>query len=181
MIVDNMVPITTEGHRAFGSTTDPSEMWLFYLEKAYAKFCGSYSHLHTGDTAEALVHLTGVPTLRRWPVSILSKMFPDVSPEGPAPSRYTDFAGGRLLVDYWDHATIPSAAEVWWVLNQSQKAGLIQLATRNANAPKGHSRMQTTTEALGMDWDRQWSVVVLGTLDLDEAKVLPCVQTGEGT
>eukprot|EP01063_Lacrimia_lanifica_P015757 TRINITY_DN22423_c0_g1_i1.p1 TRINITY_DN22423_c0_g1~~TRINITY_DN22423_c0_g1_i1.p1 ORF type:complete len:846 (+),score=321.01 TRINITY_DN22423_c0_g1_i1:51-2588(+) len=43
----------------FGLTDQRNETWSVLLEKAYAKFLGSYSHLHRGDTSTALKHFTG--------------------------------------------------------------------------------------------------------------------------
>ncbi|KAJ9448325.1 Calpain-type cysteine protease ADL1 [Diplonema papillatum] len=43
----------------FGMTDQRSATWSALLEKAYAKFLGSYTLLHRGDAADAVRHLTG--------------------------------------------------------------------------------------------------------------------------
>eukprot|EP00992_Anisonema_acinus_P000814 TRINITY_DN10293_c0_g1_i1.p1 TRINITY_DN10293_c0_g1~~TRINITY_DN10293_c0_g1_i1.p1 ORF type:complete len:759 (-),score=141.26 TRINITY_DN10293_c0_g1_i1:150-2426(-) len=59
VVVDDLVPCNGEMKPIFGMTKDPNEMWALLVEKAYAKFLGSYCYLHSGDHARAMVHLTG--------------------------------------------------------------------------------------------------------------------------
>eukprot|EP00992_Anisonema_acinus_P013025 TRINITY_DN8505_c0_g1_i1.p1 TRINITY_DN8505_c0_g1~~TRINITY_DN8505_c0_g1_i1.p1 ORF type:complete len:550 (+),score=142.15 TRINITY_DN8505_c0_g1_i1:531-2180(+) len=57
--IDDQIPCSADYLPVLGKLDDPSEMWAVMLEKAYAKFLGSYSLLHIGDTWEPMVHLTG--------------------------------------------------------------------------------------------------------------------------
>lgn len=57
--IDDMIPVDGESTPVFGLTKDADELWLMLLEKAYAKFLGSYTHLHDGDHARCMRHLTG--------------------------------------------------------------------------------------------------------------------------
>ena len=61
--VDNVIPMDANYSPVLGQLQDPNECWLFYLEKAYAKFLESYSQLHHGDVADSVTHLTGGFTL----------------------------------------------------------------------------------------------------------------------
>ena len=57
----------------FGLTDQRSELWNVLLEKAYAKFLGSYTLLHRGDTAKALINMTGGKcSVHQWDVDDLS-------------------------------------------------------------------------------------------------------------
>lgn len=58
IIVDDRLP-TCKGRLLYLRSTDPTEFWPALLEKAYAKFYGSYANLHGGKTAQALQDLTG--------------------------------------------------------------------------------------------------------------------------
>ena len=48
---------------AFARSIDPSEMWICFLEKAFAKIFGSYHNLQGGNTSEGLRDLTASPVL----------------------------------------------------------------------------------------------------------------------
>ena len=52
--VDNILPLTRRARR-----TDDDEWWVCLVEKAYAKFNGSYDSIEGGFTAWALTELTG--------------------------------------------------------------------------------------------------------------------------
>ena len=47
---------------AYGRSPDPSEMWVAFAEKAYAKAVGSYEAIERVKIPEALMHLTGIST-----------------------------------------------------------------------------------------------------------------------
>jgi|EP00670_Eutreptiella_braarudii_P007017 hypothetical protein len=57
--VDDQIPCAVDHIPVIGKTIEDSEIWSLLLEKAYAKFLGSYCLLHTGDTWDAVRHLTG--------------------------------------------------------------------------------------------------------------------------
>eukprot|EP01006_Ploeotia_vitrea_P047023 TRINITY_DN67080_c6_g6_i1.p1 TRINITY_DN67080_c6_g6~~TRINITY_DN67080_c6_g6_i1.p1 ORF type:complete len:707 (-),score=79.01 TRINITY_DN67080_c6_g6_i1:242-2299(-) len=71
--IDDQIPCSADMQPVIGKSFDPDELWTIFLQKAYAKFLGSYSLLHTGDTWEAAVHLTGgKPRLHNWDVEQVS-------------------------------------------------------------------------------------------------------------
>ena len=72
--IDDRLPV----HRAVGpdscelmyaQSTDSNELWVPFVEKAYAKIYGSYDALVGGDIAEALRDLTGAPVLELRPTA----------------------------------------------------------------------------------------------------------------
>ena len=72
--IDHLIPCGKSREPVFGATDDPSELWGILIEKAYAKFLGAYSHLHYGDSASALYHLTGgTPVVECWNAGTLGK------------------------------------------------------------------------------------------------------------
>ncbi|XP_063421060.1 calpain-A-like isoform X2 [Mytilus trossulus] len=58
--IDDFLPITDET-KIFGahSATDPNEMWVGLLEKAFAKLYGSYDEITEGLIADSYLNLTG--------------------------------------------------------------------------------------------------------------------------
>ncbi|XP_012582799.1 PREDICTED: calpain-13 [Condylura cristata] len=59
VVVDDRLPIVDRKYLFVHPRRDNQEFWPCLLEKAYAKFRGSYLHLHFGYLADALVDLTG--------------------------------------------------------------------------------------------------------------------------
>ena len=62
--VDDYFPCRPSGGPAFSQANGP-ELWVLLLEKAYAKLHGSYFSLRSGFGYEALMDLTGAPTIYR--------------------------------------------------------------------------------------------------------------------
>nr|XP_006013196.2 PREDICTED: calpain-13 [Latimeria chalumnae] len=58
VVIDDRLPKYGEKY-LFVSSRDSNEFWPALLEKAYAKLCGSYQHIHWGNIADALVDFTG--------------------------------------------------------------------------------------------------------------------------
>mmetsp|Transcript_8619 Transcript_8619/g.16486 ORF Transcript_8619/g.16486 Transcript_8619/m.16486 type:complete len:1141 (-) Transcript_8619:44-3466(-) len=64
VIIDDLVPViqNKKGFRPAFSTARGGEMWVAFIEKAWAKLHGGYHHIERGDTGQALHELTGAPT-----------------------------------------------------------------------------------------------------------------------
>ena len=56
-----MTPRTSHPRTPVRAQGVGDELWVLFLEKAYAKLCGGYRHIVGGQTAEALHVLTGWP------------------------------------------------------------------------------------------------------------------------
>eukprot|EP00756_Hemistasia_phaeocysticola_P029164 Hpha_TRINITY_DN16212_c1_g2::TRINITY_DN16212_c1_g2_i1::g.13090::m.13090 len=62
VVIDAHIPLMLERETlvpTFGRTGEETALWLVYIMKAYAKWRGSYSYLHSGDTARACAEFTG--------------------------------------------------------------------------------------------------------------------------
>eukprot|EP00501_MAST-03F_sp_TOSAG23-6_P001186 GSMAST32.ASY1.ANO1.1230.1 assembled CDS len=60
VIIDTLIPCSvTTRLPIFARNKAPNELWVVFLEKAYAKLHGSYAALNSGSVAEALVDLSG--------------------------------------------------------------------------------------------------------------------------
>ena len=57
--VDTLLPCDENGEPLFAHCKDPGEMWVPFLEKAYAKLYGSYEALDGGNVTAAIVDLSG--------------------------------------------------------------------------------------------------------------------------
>jgi len=64
VIIDDQLPVTTDGQFLFSRCKDPSELWLPLLEKAYAKLHGCYECLMQGSVPLVMQDLTaGAPQI----------------------------------------------------------------------------------------------------------------------
>ena len=61
VIVDDYIPCKADGTPAF-ATGREGEIWVFILEKAWAKLHGSYARVEGGLPCFASSHLTGLPS-----------------------------------------------------------------------------------------------------------------------
>nr|KAF6446147.1 calpain 13 [Rousettus aegyptiacus] len=59
VVVDDRLPVINKKYLFVHPLSNNQEFWPCLLEKAYAKFHGSYLHLHYGYLPDALVDLTG--------------------------------------------------------------------------------------------------------------------------
>jgi hypothetical protein len=64
VVVDDHLPVVGNNPCYAKNESQPSEIWVALLEKAYAKVNGSYSAITGGDALHALSDLTGYPTSR---------------------------------------------------------------------------------------------------------------------
>ena len=60
--VDDLVPCYPHGEPLFSSSIQ-NDLWILILEKAYAKLHGGYYYLRDGFVNEALLDLTGCPSI----------------------------------------------------------------------------------------------------------------------
>lgn len=59
VIIDDYIPVTSDGKPVFSSCLDPNEVWVMLMEKAYAKLHKCYENLEGGSEIYALVDMTG--------------------------------------------------------------------------------------------------------------------------
>ena len=62
--VDEFIPLTSKDRQMLFAQPNGHELWVSMLEKAFAKFCGSYGALDGGQTGWAFNALTGDPVFK---------------------------------------------------------------------------------------------------------------------
>jgi len=62
IVMDDNVPCFADDKTPVFSKGNGNELWVIFLEKAWAKLYGSYSNIEAGLTREALHDLSGAPT-----------------------------------------------------------------------------------------------------------------------
>ena len=84
MFVDDRVPCTPSGVPCFCDSSDPFEAWPLLLEKAFAKYLGSYGHVavyssRLDSSLTALRLLTGTSSLQIFHSVALPTLLPHTS------------------------------------------------------------------------------------------------------
>lgn len=62
VIVDEFVPIIEGTNDCMFAKLQNDELWVFLLEKAWAKLCGTYARTIAGSAYKATCHVLGVPS-----------------------------------------------------------------------------------------------------------------------
>jgi len=65
VVVDDYVPVTTQGQPLFAKPAGGYEIWVMILEKCWAKLHGSYGAIVGGLPNEVLHAFSGAPTFYR--------------------------------------------------------------------------------------------------------------------
>lgn len=100
VLIDTMVPCTSDGKPAFCRATSELELWPTVLLKGYAKMHGSYARLDAGDAGEALVDLTGgALTRERMPALLQNDEDEQVLERLWQSMRDTEREGGLLAME----------------------------------------------------------------------------------
>ena len=90
-MIDHYLPVEMGTGRLKLSYSDDNELWINFLEKAYAKSHGSFEVIEGGFGIESFVALTGAPTKLIRPQEIDDK-------DGLAKSLVTEAANGAFMV-----------------------------------------------------------------------------------
>lgn len=63
VVIDDLIPCYPQGGPIFSHNRRKNELWMPLVEKAFAKIHGSYEGLLKGNPTDALLSLTGFPTM----------------------------------------------------------------------------------------------------------------------
>ena len=59
VLIDDRLPCGADGLPCFGHNPSPVVLWMALIEKAFAKFKGSYENMNGGSVEDGLLYLTG--------------------------------------------------------------------------------------------------------------------------
>jgi len=124
--VDDRIPVNSENYEPLFAEPKGNELWVFLIEKAFAKYCQGYSNLSGGHTLWAFATMTGDVVFRiEWDAkknawaryNLKNKMkFDDRDPASlPACDRYVLSAD----TDRFDHV------KMWNILKEYNKRNAV--------------------------------------------------------
>lgn len=121
VLIDDRIPCDATGRPAFCRSQSPNVYWPMIIEKAYAKFCGTYEAMQGGTVTQGLEDLTGGVGYK---FDLAKREKEWIPPKGETPDRL------------WD--------EVMEKMRSEHVVGC-------ANNTKGQARPQTTKKGIELN------------------------------
>ncbi|KAL1518789.1 hypothetical protein AB1Y20_003072 [Prymnesium parvum] len=87
VLIDDRIPCDANGRPAFCHSQEPHVYWPMIIEKAYAKFCGSYEAMRGGTVTQGLEDLTGGVGYK---FDLVKREKEWIPPKGETPDRLWD-------------------------------------------------------------------------------------------
>lgn len=107
VLVDDRIPCDEAGKPAFARNHDDGVYWASIVEKAYAKFCGSYQAMQGGTVTQGLEDLTGGIGYK---FDLQKKEKEWIPPKGSMPDRLWEEVDHTFASPLGAWSTIPLAS-----------------------------------------------------------------------